>query len=138
MGTSLSARDLSLTRHARAAVLRSIDVLIPLVYVVARPQGERHLFAKPNVYETDLHEEEIRVLCPDLETLFRESATRLANAFTARIGASEERTFSLESFPFLLVVDEVFFGTEPNGNGNARAHHFAPPHRRPHRRAVRD
>jgi hypothetical protein len=78
------------------------------------------------------------VLCPELDALFRESATRLANAFTARIGASEERTFSMESFPFLFVVDEVFFGTEPNGNGNARAHHFAPPPRRPHRRAVRD
>ncbi|EEH51546.1 uncharacterized protein MICPUCDRAFT_53742 [Micromonas pusilla CCMP1545] len=51
----------------------------------ANPKGERHLFAKPNVYETDLHEEEIRVLCPELDALFRESATRLANAFTARI-----------------------------------------------------
>ena len=52
-------------------------------------QGERYLFSKPNVFETDLHETDVRERLPELSAFFKESATRLAAAFTARLKESE-------------------------------------------------
>jgi hypothetical protein len=54
------------------------------------PQGGRHLFSKPNVFETDLHEADVRERLPELSAFFKESAARLAGAFTARLNQSQE------------------------------------------------
>ena len=60
--------------------------------------GQRHLFSKPNVFEADLHEEEVRKRVPELSFFFETVQDTLPEAFRKRsTGAS---TSDSNAFPF--------------------------------------